>query len=353
MRENSLRRLFGQDVADFWNSVIAEADHIREIRMRIGQPILVRRTGNDVFLDEQGFFTDLAERAHKVTQQELDDFLMRICQGSPYAFEDMLRQGFLTVPGGHRIGMAGQTVCEESGRIRTMKHLYYLNIRISHQIFGVADRILPDLYEEGEVRNTLIISPPGAGKTTLLRELIRKVSDGNPYGRARNVGVVDERSELSGSYLGCPQNDLGCRTDVLTACPKVQGMFLLLRSMAPEVMAVDELGGREDVEALRAAAVCGCKVLATVHGRDPEDAKKRFPELFADNLFERFVVPKRRAVNNANSWGNSDPERQFGTWIVVSEEIYRQSKGAADIGQNIGIVSGRNTVRKSGYAGML
>lgn len=344
MQDGSLYRIFGQDDHNFWGQVIENAKEIREIRLRIRQPVLVRWGGRDCFVDELGHFTDRAEEAHRMSQQEMDDFFMHICHGSPYAFEDMVRQGFLTVPGGHRIGLTGQVVQGENGGIQTIKHLYYANIRIAHEIHGIADEILPQLYPGGDLQNTLIVSPPGKGKTTMLRELIRSVSEGNPYDRGRNVGVVDERSELAGSYLGKPQNDLGCRTDVLDACPKAQGMFLLLRSMAPEVLAVDELGNRGDVEALRAAAVCGTKVIATVHGIDLEDVARRFPELLRDKLFECFVLFREQEGKNAGFGRNNDPRRQCGSWIVVSGQVYRQNTGSENVGENPGIVSKRDQI---------
>ena len=130
--QESLCGILGQDQEKLWRQVIQQAKQIREIRLRIGKPIMVRHEEGDFFLDEQGQFITDAKKAYQISGRELEDFFMRICQGSPYAFEDMLRQGFLTVSGGHRIGFAGQVVPGEDGRIRTITHLYYVNIRIAH-----------------------------------------------------------------------------------------------------------------------------------------------------------------------------------------------------------------------------
>ena len=174
--------------------------------------------------------------------KELEEILEHICHYSPYAFEEELRRGFVTVAGGHRVGVAGQAILETDGGIRTLKNISFLNIRVAHQVKGAADRVMPEMYRNGMLRSALIISPPGCGKTTLLRDLIRQISDGNAYGRGMTVGVVDERSESAGSFLGRPQNDVGMRTDVLDSCPKDKGMLLLLRSMSPRVVAIGTAG---------------------------------------------------------------------------------------------------------------
>ena len=188
--------------------------------------------------------------------------------------------------------MAGQAVLGSDGSIRTLKNISFINIRVSHQKKGAADRVLGRMYGEGRLKSALIISPPGCGKTTLLRDLIRQISDGNPYGEGLAVGVVDERSELAGSFMGIPQNDMGMRTDVLDGCPKEKGMLMLLRSMSPQVVAIDELGSEGELKALGQAAACGCRILATVHGENRRDVERRFglERAFWERLFGLFIV---------------------------------------------------------------
>lgn len=274
--ENTIIQLFPEKQRGFWRRTAGCQREIQEIRLRVGRPIVIYRGGRELFLDRNGQFTGCLSEAVSITAEELEGLLGHICHYSLYAFEDELRQGFITVSGGHRVGVAGQAVLENDGRIRTIKNISYMNIRISHEVKGAADGLLPLMYGSGGLKSALLLSPPGCGKTTLLRDLIRQISNGNAYGPGLTVGVVDERSELAGSYCGIPQNDLGMRTDVLDACPKVTGMLLLLRSMSPRVIAIDELGSREELEYLKSAAACGCRILATAHGEGMGDLERRF-----------------------------------------------------------------------------
>lgn len=288
--EKSILYMFPQEYRRLWQKVAEEQQHLQEIRLRIGQPVVLLLNGEEVFVTEAGELTYMVREARCVSERELRGMLEHICHYSPYAFEEELRRGFITVAGGHRVGVAGQAVLEADGSIRTIKNISFVNIRVAHQLKGAADELLPKIYCGGRPKNILIISPPGCGKTTLLRDIIRRISDGNRYAPGMTVGVVDERSELAGSFLGIPQNDVGTRTDVLDGCPKDVGMLLLLRSMSPKVIAIDELGSESEFAVLGQAAACGCRILATAHGDSLEDVKRRFAGERMENLFELMIV---------------------------------------------------------------
>jgi len=289
---NSILQLFPAEYRNFWMRAAQEQEHIQEIRLRTGRPVVLHRDGRELFLTGRGEFTESSQDAYCAGSRELAEMLDHICHYSPYAFEEELRRGFVTVAGGHRVGVAGQAVLETDGSVRTIKNISYVNIRVSHQRKGAADGVLPRMYRRGAPRSALIISPPGCGKTTLLRDLIRQVSDGSVYGPGVTVGVVDERSELAGTFLGRAQNDMGMRTDVLDGCPKAEGMLLLLRSMSPQVIAIDELGSRGELQALGQAAAGGCRIFATVHGEDRRDVERRFgwESSSWERLFDLFLI---------------------------------------------------------------
>ena len=219
-------------------------------------------------------------------------------QSSLYAAEEEMKQGFITLPGGHRVGITGEAIMK-NGDVQTLKHISALNIRLAKAIAGGAELILPKLLtKEGSIYHTLILSPPRGGKTTLLRDLIRNLSDGNHSLRlpGQTVGVVDERRELAGMWQGVPTYNLGCRTDILDGCPKRLGISMLIRSMAPQVVAVDELGHPEDVEAVLDALRTGVKILSTAHASNLVEAYQRstLRALFELRVFERVVVLSRR-----------------------------------------------------------
>ncbi len=291
-RGEEILHIFPDYMRDKWGGVIKQAEDLQEIRLRIGREVIVILRNEEWYLAKDGQVTKERNDACLISERDMEAILNHICEYSVYAFADEIKQGFLTIPGGHRIGLAGQVILQEGNIIRNMKHISYMNIRVSHEIKGAADMLLPYIYEEGRLFNSLLISPPGCGKTTLLRDMIRQISDGNPYGKGMAVGVVDERSEIAGSYLGRPQNDVGIRTDILDACPKVLGMMMLIRSMSPQAVAVDELGCEEDMKAVHQVMQCGSKVIATIHGDSLEDVmnKSFLFDLKKNKSFGRYIL---------------------------------------------------------------
>ncbi|MFR2534651.1 MAG: hypothetical protein ACLTEH_05745 [Clostridia bacterium] len=200
----------------------------------------------------------------------------------------------MTMQGGHRVGITGNVVMKE-GKINNINYISGLNFRIAKQVLGCSNKILKHVLniEEQNIYNTLIVSPPGAGKTTILRDLIRKISNGIDQISfpGLNVGLVDERGEVAAMYRGVPQNDIGIRTDVLDNVPKAMGMTMLIRSMAPKVIAADEIGNAQDVEAIRYAVCSGVKGIFTAHGASLEDLRLNpaIYQLLQTCLFEKII----------------------------------------------------------------
>ena len=250
---------------------------IEELRLRVGLPMAA-------VLPEG----ERALAGPPVTQQELEQLLELASRAS-------VHRGYLTVQGGHRVGLCG-TVALEDGAVRTIRKLSSAAVRVARQFPGAAEEVLPSLLESGRLESALILAPPGLGKTTLLRDLVRAVSAGEGA-PPRRVGVADERGEIAALFDGVPQLDVGPRTDVMEGCPKAWGLMTLLRGMNPQVLAVDEITAPEDVAALVSAAGCGVTLLATAHGAGREDLSRRklYRGLLEEGVFRRLVRIRREA----------------------------------------------------------
>lgn len=281
MRQDEIIRIFPERLQKLLMAYIRDWDQLQEIHIRCFSQLILRINGEKV---------EMKEPAWQVSRQDFREIMDHISNYSFYALEEEIRNGFLTIPGGHRIGLCGRVVYE-NGRIRTMRNICFLNLRVAHEIKGCADRVLPLLYEKDRFLSTLIVSPPGFGKTTMLRDLIRRLADGSEEKEARRVAVIDERSEIGACYQGIPQNDLGMHCDVLDGCRKSEGIYRVLRSMAPEIIAVDEIGGKMDFEALEVALTSGCGLLATIHGSSYEQLleKEGMQRLIVNGMFSRIL----------------------------------------------------------------
>lgn len=284
MLKEQILQLFGRRIRQKMESLNVDFETIQEIRIRAGCPIIMMENGREHLIKTEVCLDDIKEIVESA------------CGYSGYAFEEEIRRGYLTIAGGHRIGLAGKAVVNMQG-IQTLKMVSSLNIRIAHPVCGCAGKWRKYFYEGDRPHHILIVSPPGCGKTTLLRDIVRTFSDGTDKIPGVTVGVVDERSEIAGTYRGIASHKLGIRTDVLDGCPKSQGMEMMLRSMAPKVLAVDEIG-IHDVPAIENALRCGCKVLATLHGECLKDylEKPGFAALVNEKVFERYVFLKQKCT---------------------------------------------------------
>lgn len=264
---------------------------IEEIRIRNQKPIILKFNSREEILSECATLSDILE------------IMQKICNNSIYSFQHQICNGYITIKGGHRVGIVGNCVLE-GNHVININYISGLNFRIAKQIIGCSNDIIKHVInkQEQNVYNTLIVSPPGAGKTTLLRDLIRNISTGirGLNFKGLNVGVVDERGEISAVYKGVPQNDIGIRTDVLDNVPKAIGLKMLIRSMAPQVICADEIGKREEIEVIKESFCCGIKGIFTAHGSSFNDIVKNpiLKELVESNILQRIII-----LDNMNQKG--------------------------------------------------
>lgn len=251
---------------------------LEEIRIRAGMPV-------------QYIFSDEVKIGIVLGMEDISEIINYMSDYSLHTIERQLYDGFFTVDGGHRIGVTGVTGHSETG-ICSIVNISSLNIRIARQIKGVAEPFIDYIRNGDKIYNTLIVSRPGTGKTTCLRDSIRLLSDGNSEHKPLKVAVVDERSEIAACCNGVPQNDIGKSSDVMDNCPKNMGMLMVLRSMSPDVIAVDELGGDDDFRSVDEITYRGVNILGTIHAADVTDLKEKVKS----DRFERFITIKKNEM---------------------------------------------------------
>lgn len=256
-------------------------NNIEEIRIRTAKPVILKNNTEEKLVD------------YITSSETVLQILQKICDNSLYSYQNQICEGFITIKKGHRVGITGNAVIKD-GKVITLSYISSLNFRIARQILDCSNKALTYILNNNKVWNTLIVSPPGLGKTTLLKDIIRKISNGIPEMNFKGItcGVVDERGEISATYKGISQNDLGIRTDVIDNIPKALGMKMLIRSMSPKVIIADEIGSKEDIEAIEYAVSSGVNGIFTAHGESLEQIKENpiLNQLILKNYIDKILI---------------------------------------------------------------
>lgn len=267
------------EAINFWQT-------IEEIRLRVNKPVVIKAGGQEFGLNTHGKCH--ITRSYRVTTDDLTRTMQIMTKNSWYALEDEIKAGYLSLSGGHRVGISGK-ITLDNGVIKNLRYINGLSIRFAKEIIGAANDIVSRMYNRDRVLSTLIISPPGCGKTTLLRDICRQLSN-----RGLDTVVIDERSEIAACYQGVPQLDVGLRTDVIDGCPKVEGIIMAIRGMSPRIIITDEIGNPDDGLALTEAIRAGVSVISTCHGVTVEQVKNRLWVQKGGWVFEQAVILSRR-----------------------------------------------------------
>lgn len=273
-------------------------ERVEELRLRVGAPVTWVTGGREL---------DLSPGAEGTGPELLEEIVRRAAGHAIYAVQDQISCGFIALPRGHRLGLSGRAVTE-GGQVKSIREFQALNLRIARACPGCADGLAAFLW--ANPGSTLILGPPGSGKTTVLRDLVRQCSDRCGC----RIALVDERGELAACRDGIPMLEVGRRTDVLTGCPKGIGIELLVRSMSPAWIALDEITGQRDVEALVQASYCGVRFFATAHANGREDLLRRpvYRGLLRAEVFDNLALirPDRSLYCERMKHGTMEAERR-------------------------------------------
>lgn len=264
-------------------------DTVQEIRIRNRLPLIIGKQNGSFAVLPDGNISPAVGGAYIVEPSDIQKIFRAICENSVYAFSEEIRQGFITIRGGHRVGITGRAVTE--GRIiETFRDISSMNIRIAKEIIGSANSIIDNVLRPNGITNTLIVAPPMGGKTTVLRDLARQISD-----KGIKTAIADERGEIAALFRGVPQNNVGVQTDIIENAPKAEAALMLLRTMSPQLIVTDEISTKTDADALSQCFGMGVSVVATTHGETAEEILRRefLKPLLGGAGFKQIIVLKK------------------------------------------------------------
>lgn len=259
---------------------------ITEIRITVGCPILVAISGKRYYICENGI-SAICRNSYIVCEEDIRVIIELMTNSSIYSYEKFINEGYITLPGGNRVGVVGTCNCVNNV-VSSVNNISSLNIRISHEKKDIALPVIDEIYYKNKIHNTLIISPPGCGKTTMLRDIARILGNGKIGNKLIVCGIIDERFEISCLDGTRRTLDVGNNNFVISGCPKNIAIPMVARSMSPDVIITDELCGKKDYDAICFAGMSGCNVIASVHGENEKVNELKFENIIS--FFEKIIV---------------------------------------------------------------
>ncbi|MCH5193490.1 MAG: Flp pilus assembly complex ATPase component TadA [Oscillospiraceae bacterium] len=254
-------------------------EDIQEIRLRVNRPAAATMKNTIRYITNGGQLTYDPDTAVIVSEQDLRRCFESVCQYSVHSFQNEIVGGFITIRGGHRVGICGTSVIR-GDTIENVKNISSLNFRIAREVTGCAGDICNRIFSDG-LHNVLIAGAPSSGKTTILRDMARIL------GKQFRAAVIDERGELAAVLNGIPQNNIGINTDVFDGYDKPRGIITALRVMSPQIIICDEIGSEEDFSAIRSASNSGVCVAASVHAASVDELKRKGIDT---DIFDKIVL---------------------------------------------------------------
>lgn len=291
-----------------------------EIRLRSNRPVVLFSGGKSLFLCGDSTVSQMpGENACVCSQNELNDTFSRLCGYSIHTHQSSINNGFVTMKGGHRAGVAGTAVCAQNGEIISIRDVSSLNIRIARQAEGCSNEIVKRFFSHG-AQSLIIAGPPSSGKTTVLRDLAKNLSSANGC-RCFKVVVIDEREELAAIESGIPSRSIGLNCDVLNSYPKEKAIMAAVRTLSPEIIVCDEIGSQKEVEAIRHGVNTGVRFIVTVHASDFDELVSR-PQI--ERLLETYSFDEVVMLS-----GFDEPCKVKATYESgeLIDEIYRRRAG--------------------------
>ncbi len=259
-----------------------------EVRLRVGKPIMLTCAERFWFVDDRSQLLNLPKNPYIVTQNDIADSVVSMCAFSVHSHQHEFKSGYISLRGGHRAGICGTAVLSDD-KISTIRDITSINLRVAREVTGAANSLMDEIFCN-TLCGVLIVGGPSSGKTTILRDLSRQLATGKT-GRFVKVAVVDERCEIGAVYDGVPQNDLGISSDILSSYPKAEGIQIAIRTLSPQIIVCDEIGGSDEVASILDGLNAGVKVVATAHGDGIRELLKRpqILKLLESGAFKKLV----------------------------------------------------------------